>query len=146
MKRPIRKMLRNGHARSCSSKSDREGAVVIELAVCLPVIVLIVLASIESASLTFAKQTMVQTAYEAVVVAVRRESTNIDATNAARAVTNGRLIGDVSIRFEPPDVSAVPRGELITVTAEIPGSAARRLGSNLLGVSSISASATMVKE
>jgi hypothetical protein len=89
---------------------------------------------------------MVQTAYEAVVVAVRRESTNIDATNAARAVTNGRLIGDVSIRFEPPDVSAVPRGELITVTAEIPGSAARRLGSNLLGVSSISASATMVKE
>jgi hypothetical protein len=107
---------------------------------------LIVLASIESASLTFAKQTLVQTAYEAAVVAVRRESTNIDAMNAARAVTNGRLIGDVTIRFEPSDVSAVPRGEPITVTAEIPGSVARRLGSNLLGVGSLSASATMVKE
>lgn len=146
MNRSLRKISGSSRARKIPHNSPRQGAVVIELAVCLPLIVLIVLASIESASLTFAKQTMVQTAYEAAVVAVRREATNSDATNAARAVTNGRLIGNVNIRFDPPDVAAVPRGGLITVTAEIPGSAARRLGSNLLGVQSISASATMVKE
>ena len=125
---------------------SRHGAAVIELAVCLPLIVLIVLASIESASLTFARQAMVQTAYEAAIVAIRRESTNQAALDAARAVTNGRLFDSVRLEFSPPDVSQVPRGQLITVTAEIPGAAARRLGSNLLGVQSISASATMVKE
>lgn len=124
----------------------RSGAVLVELAVCLPVLTLIVLASIEAAALTFARQAMVQTAYEAAVVAVRREATTAQALAAAQAVTNGRLLAGVTMRFTPTDVSLVPRGSLITVTAEIPAAAARRFGSRLLNVNNISASATMVKE
>lgn len=138
---PLRRLKRRG-----IGSRLRSGAVLIELAVCLPVLTLIVLASIEAAALTFARQAMVQTAYEAAVVAVRREATNAQAITAAQSVTNGRLLSDVTLRFNPADVSQVRRGELITVTAEIPASAARRLGSRLLNVDNISASATMVKE
>lgn len=124
----------------------RRGAVLIELAVCLPVLTMIVLMAIEATALTFARQAMVQTAYEAAVVAVRREATNSDAISAARAVTNGRMLDDVTLVFQPADISSVPRGALVTVTASVPGASARRLGSRLLSVDTVSASATMVKE
>jgi Flp pilus assembly protein TadG len=124
----------------------RRGAVLIELAVCLPILTLIVLTAIEATAITFARQAMVQTAYEAAVVAVRREATNSDALAAAQAVTNGRMLAQVTIQFTPADVSQVPRGGLVTVTATVPASAARRLGSSFLPVDSVSASATMVKE
>jgi hypothetical protein len=107
---------------------------------------MIVLMAIEATALTFARQAMVQTAYEAAVVAVRREATNSDAIAAARAVTNGRMLDDVTLVFQPANISSVPRGALVTVTASVPGASARRLGSRLLSVDTVSASATMVKE
>lgn len=125
---------------------QRSGAVLIELAVCLPVLTMIVLMAIEATAITFARQAMVQTAYEAAVIAVRREATNADALAAARAVTSGRMLGNATITFQPTDISLVPRGSLITVTASVPAAEARGLGSGLLPVTSVSASATMVKE
>lgn len=124
----------------------RRGAAIVELAVCLPVLVLIVLASIEAAGLIFARQAMVQTAYEAAVVAIQREATNDLALSAARQVTSGRNFRNVTIRFQPADVSRVPRGTAITVTAEIPSSEARTLSSRLIAADVISANATMIKE
>ena len=46
------------------ARTKREGAAVVEFAVCLPLIVLIVLGTIEAGSLLFLKQTLVQAAYE----------------------------------------------------------------------------------
>lgn len=107
---------------------------------------MIALMAIEATAVTFARQAMVQTAYEAAVIAIRREATNLDAIAAARNVTNGRMLDQVSIRFEPSDVSQVPRGGLVTVFASVPASAAKRIESNLLPFGNVSASATMVKE
>jgi Flp pilus assembly protein TadG len=125
---------------------SRQGAVLIELAVSLPLLTLIVLLALEAMGLTFARQAMVQTAYEAAVIAVRREASNADAIAAAQAVTNGRLLSSVTIEFNPADVSSIPRGTPLTVTASVPAAAARRIGSGLLPIETVSASATMVKE
>ena len=58
------------HNKKFRARDARKGAAVVEFAVCLPVVVLIVLGSIEAASLLFLKQTLVQASYEGVKVAI----------------------------------------------------------------------------
>jgi hypothetical protein len=125
---------------------NRRGAAVIELAVCLPVIVLLVLGAIEGASLLFARQAMVECAYEAAVVAIRDNATNAVAIDAADSVIKSRRLTGLQIVFEPPDVSRVPRGTPIRVTASIPAGSHRLINSRLAGVTTIRAVAVMIKE
>lgn len=126
--------------------SARRGAAIVELAVCLPVVILLVLGAIEGASLLFARQAMVQTAYEAAVVAVRPNGTNAAATAAATQVVKGRRLNGLQLTFSPPDVSQASPGTPITVTATVPSAGHRLLGSRIFRVDNISARAVMIKE
>ncbi len=132
--------------KSGNRNSKRRGAAVIELAVCLPVIVLLVMGSIEAASLIFAKQTMVQTAYEAAMVAIKNNSTNDQAIAAANQVVRGHRLNGLSLVFEPADVSRAVRGSVITVTATVPAGSHRLINSRIIGVDQVSAKALMIKE
>ena len=133
---------------SCRSSNEarRQGSATVELAVCLPVLLLVVLGSIEAAGLTFTRQAMVQTAYEAASVAIRHDATNQTAVNAANQVARGRNLKGVNIRFDPSDVSRVARGQTITVTASVAASEGRSLKSNLIKTNTITAKAVMIKE
>lgn len=94
----------------------RKGAAVVELAVCLPIIVLLVFASIETCNMIFLRQALNASAYEGIRVAVRPDATSQQAINRCQAVLDGRGIQNSSIVFDPQDVSAVPRGQQIEVT------------------------------
>ena len=99
---------------------QREGAAVVEFAVCLPVIVLIVLGTIEAGSLLFLKQTLVQAAYEGAKVAI----VSGDAARAeaiVEAVAAGRNLQDVQVEFTPSDIANLPAGETLTITVTAPG-------------------------
>ena len=58
------------------ARVKREGAAVVEFAVCLPLVILIVLGTIEAGSLLFLKQTLVQAAYEGAKVAIATGDTD----------------------------------------------------------------------
>jgi Flp pilus assembly protein TadG len=51
---------------SSLGRNRRSGAAVVELAVCMPLIVLLTFASLEGANMLFMRQAAVQAAYEAV--------------------------------------------------------------------------------
>jgi Flp pilus assembly protein TadG len=97
-------------------RKNRKGAAVVEMAVCLPVIVLLVFASIETCNAIFLRQALSASAYEGARVAVRPESTSQQAISRCQAVLDGRDMQDTSITLNPQDVSTVQRGQLIEVT------------------------------
>ena len=106
-----------------TNRKFRRGVATVEFAVCLPVIVLVVLGSIEAASMLFLRQAMIQSAYEGAKVAILRNADNGDAIAAAEAVIQGRQLDGVTISFDPLDIAAAVPGDTIRVTASAPGDA-----------------------
>jgi Flp pilus assembly protein TadG len=118
---------------------------VVEFAVCLPVIVLIVLGSIEAASMLFLKQTLVQASYEGAKVAIRDgEQAEVEAI--IRAVGDGRRVVDLTIEFDPPNIENAVAGEVITVTVSAPGDSNSLIPFGPFKNKIVLATAAMVKE
>ena len=130
----------------CGAVRRRRGAAVVEFAVCLPVIMLIVLGSIEAASMLFLRQALVQSAYEGAKVAVRQSGNNTDATQAIENVAAGRRLNGVSIEFTPSDVSTAAQGEPITVLISAPGDSNSFIPFGPFKNRIVAARAVMVKE
>ncbi len=129
-----------------TGEQARRGAAVVEFAICLPIILFIVLASIEAASLMFLRQALVQSAYEGAKVAIRNGGTNADATAAVNAVAAGRRINSLNVTFTPSDISSVTPGETIRVDITAPGDANSFIPFGPFKGKTITAQAVMVKE
>ncbi len=127
-------------------KRQRTGVATVELAVTLPVIILVVLGALEGANLMFAKQAMVESAYQAAKVAIRPETTNAAAIEAANRVAQGRRLDTINVNFDPPNVATVPAGTPIRVTVAVSADQVRIMNSRLIPVADISAIAVMIKE
>ena len=128
------------------NRSLRRGVATVEFAVCLPVIVLVVLGSIEAASMLFLRQAMIQSAYEGAKVAILRNAENADAISAAQAVIQGRQLDGVSISFDPPNIADAIPGDTIRVTASAPGDANSFIPFGPFRNNTVAAAAVMVKE
>ncbi len=138
---------RSAPVKSLASKPmRRSAAAVVELAVCLPVILLVVMGTIESANMLFMRQALVQSSYEAAKVAIHRRGTNATAINAANNVADGRRISNIQIEFEPANVASVARGELIRVTVSAPGNSNSIFNFPPFNGTTITGTAAMVKE
>lgn len=129
-----------------STKRQRKGAAVVEFAICIPVIVLIVFGAIESASMMFLRQALVQASYESVKIAARDNGSQLAAINAAEQVAAGRRIDGLQVTFEPSDVESVPRGSMIRVIVSAPGNSNSLMPTGLFNGRNVSADAAMIKE
>lgn len=106
--------------RKKKTQQQREGAAVIEFAVCLPVILLIVLGTIEAGNMLFLKQTLVQAAYEGAKVAIVTGDT--ERTEASiNAVAAGRNIQNLEVEFVPTNLADAVPGQTISVIVSAPG-------------------------
>ncbi len=106
--------------RSTRRRKQQHGGAVVEFAVCLPMIMVLILGSIEATSAIFLKQSLVAAAYEGVREAARLRGTG-DSTNAlARAVLAARQVKDFRIVMNPPDPATVPRGGRVSIEITAP--------------------------
>ena len=103
--------------------NSRKGAALVELAVCLPVLMVLILGSIEATSAIFVRQALTTAAYEAAREAARTGATTLTATARGQAVLDARRIRNSTIQFTPSNVSTAGRGNIITieVTATLSG-------------------------
>jgi len=131
---------------SKNSKRFRRGVATVEFAVCLPIIVLVVFGSIEAASMLFLRQAMIQTAYEGAKVAILHDGTNAEANAATESVIRGRNLRDVTITYDPLDVSDARPGDVVRVTASVPGDANSFIPFGPFKNKIVAAEAVMVKE
>jgi hypothetical protein len=107
-----------------SSKTDyrprRSGAALVEFAVILPVLVLILMGTIETCTMIFLKQSLHIAAYEGARVAIVPDSEADDVRNAANRLLGMRRVKGASITVFPEDIANAPYGSFIQVEITAP--------------------------
>jgi hypothetical protein len=127
-------------------RASRRAAAAAELAICLPLIVLLLLASIEACSMIFLDHGLTIASYEGVRAAINYDATNSDVTNRANEIITQRSIADASISINPGNVATVAKGQPITVTVSAPSDANMIIPPWFYGGRTLTARITMVKE
>ncbi len=96
------------------------GVAAAELAVCLPVVVLIVIATIEACSALFLKQSLTVAAYEGVRTALAERQTAGSVQAACNQVLSDRKVRDGKVTISPSNIAALQPGDFINVTVSAP--------------------------
>lgn len=98
----------------------KQGAALVEFAVCMPVLLILILGSMEATSAIFVRQALTTSAYEGIREAIRIGSTTTGSTNRAQAVLTARQIRNSSIQFTPSNIQSAPRGSTVVVEVSAP--------------------------
>lgn len=141
----LRPFQKNTRRRWLGRPSRRRGAAVVELAIACPVIVLVVMATIDICSMYYLRQTCKIAAYEGCRIALTVKGTDTLLRNQAERVLRSRNVTGYTIETSPGVANLTP-GQLLRVTVTAPGSSNLPLGGWLTGGRSISADVVMVSE
>ena len=95
----------------------RRGVATVEFAVILPIMVLILLGTIECTSMIFLQQSLEIVCYETVRAASRPQVLTADAQLRADELVADRGLVDAVVTISPADLSLIPQGSAITVSA-----------------------------
>jgi Flp pilus assembly protein TadG len=135
-------LSRTSHRR----RATRRAAAAAELAICLPLIVLLLLASIEACSMIFLDHGLTIASYEGVRAAINYDATNTDVTDRADEIITQRAIVDATVSINPSNVAIVDKGDPITVTVSAPSDSNMIIPPWFYGGRIMTAQTTMVKE
>ena len=89
----------------------RRGVATAELAVCLPVVVLLVIASIEACSMIFVKQSLAVAAYEGARTALVHGATAAQVQTTCAQILKDRRINGATVSIKPADLSTAKPGD-----------------------------------
>ena len=98
----------------------RKGTATVELAVCLPILVIIAFGSIETTNVIFLKDRLTSAAYEGARSATTPGQTTAGATTAATNVLTQFRISGGSITITPAVTASTTTGTQVTVTVTAP--------------------------
>jgi Flp pilus assembly protein TadG len=101
-------------------KKNSHGLATVELALCLPLLALLVFGSIEAASFIFLKQSLQVAAYEGIREAIRPGASDSTAVSRATAILNSRFIRDANVRFASGSVASLSRGQQVVIEVSAP--------------------------
>ncbi len=137
--------------RSCSpsrrrSRAPRVGVAVVEMAVCLPVLTLITLATVESSAMIFLQQSLSIAAYEGARVALVPTSADENVRYQAELILEGRAVQNATVTVTPNNYSASPAGTWIQVVTSAPFADNSLAGGWLFNGQTLTATVEMMKE
>jgi Flp pilus assembly protein TadG len=127
-------------------RTDRAGVAAAEFAVCLPVIVLIVLATIEACTMVFLKQSLSISAYEGARTALAQDASSADVQRVAQQVLTERRVNGGTIAISPSDLASIQPGQYLTVTVTAPAAGNNAIPLRFYRGRTLTGSATMMKE
>jgi Flp pilus assembly protein TadG len=127
-------------------RSNRKGTAIVELAVCMPVVALVVFASLEGANKLFVRQATVQAAYEAAKFGSRRDGTRVQSERLATEVLSARRINSPTITFVTGDPATTRSGSDVTVRVSVNSNDRLITRFRIFSGRQIEAVATMQKE
>ena len=139
-------MLAHRRNRLNRRAKDRRGAATVEFAVCLPIIVLLVMGSIEACSMIFLKQSLQTAAYESARTAIRTGSTRGEVTSAGENILDARNIEEYAITFPLGNPEAADRGDPVAVEVTASSAANSPISGRFIRDRGITVRTTMVKE
>jgi Flp pilus assembly protein TadG len=106
--------------RRTTRRRKRRGVAAAELAVCLPVVVLMVIATIEACSALFLKQSLTAAAYEGVRTAIAQTATTSNVQAACNQILADRKIKNATIAINPTAFTTLKPGDFVAVTVSAP--------------------------
>lgn len=110
-------LSRRPRARSLATRGPAPaGLAAVELAVCLPAIVVLVFAAIESCSMIYITQALHSATYEGVRLAIQPSATNAQVLTRTQQILAGHGINGATITLSPTDISSGSSGQLVRVT------------------------------
>ncbi|MCI0335237.1 MAG: pilus assembly protein [Planctomycetes bacterium] len=96
------------------------GVAATELAVCLPIVVLIVIATIEACSAIFLKQSLTVAAYEGVRTALAERQVSGSVQKACDQILTDRKVRGSTVTISPANIAALQPGDFVNVTVSAP--------------------------
>jgi len=129
-----------------SGQIARRGLATVELALCLPFMLLIVFGSIEACTMIFVQEALQTATYEGARAAIKSTGTTTGAIQIAGAMLTNQNVAGGSVTCSPANVSTVSSGSPITVTATAPCNSNLYCFGWFFKGRTLTASTTMVKE
>lgn len=128
--------------------ANRNGAAVVELAVTLPVLLMVTFGTLEVCNRLFLRQTAAVAAYEGARLAARRTITQDQVQTRCMSLLQGRRIvnGQVAITPSGNGLTTLPTGGQLTVRVTIPISGNTPVSYVFSPSGSIGATAVMLRE
>jgi Flp pilus assembly protein TadG len=119
---------------------------VVEIAVTLPVFVLILFATIETTTMIFLQQSLEISAYQGARIALIPSANSTNVTAAVNQVLTSRDVNSASVTVVPSDSAAQPYGTNITVRVSAPCNANSPFSPWFYGGRTLTGEVTMMKE
>ena len=89
-----------------SRNADRRGVAATELAVCLPVLLLLVIGTIEASTMIYLKQSLAVSAYEGVRAAIQPGAETGDVLDSCQRILNQRNVKEADIQISPTNFAS----------------------------------------
>ena len=124
----------------------RRGVAVVELAVCMPLLSLITLATIESCQMIFLQQSLTVAVYEGCRVALAPKAEAANAQYQVELILSDRGVKGAKVTVTPSSIQAAAAGTWIRVEATAPFSKNSLVGGWLFNSKNLIAAAEMMKE
>lgn len=112
--------IRRFRFRPFTRRQSGRGVAAAELAVCLPVVVLLVIATIEACSAVFLKQSLTVAAYEGVRTATVPGATASSIQTTCNQILTDRHVKGAKVSVTPTNFSTLKPGEYVDVTVTAP--------------------------
>ena len=127
-------------------RRNARGVAAAELAVCLPIVVLLVIATIEACSAVFLKQSLTVAAYEGVRTALEEGATAKNVRDSCDRVLSDRRVKGASVQLRPSNIDALQPGDFVDITVSAPAEANSVVPANFYRGRTLSATASMMIE
>ena len=137
---------RNNIRKPSRNRRQRLGAAIVELALCLPIFFLIVMATVETCSMIYLRQSAKIAAYECARLGILPEMTKETLQDQCDVILQGRRIEGYTFTCVPDDPSTLGYEDLLTTTVTIPSSEASLVGSWFYAGDDITESVTIMAE
>jgi len=119
---------------------------VTEMAVCMPVLVLLVLATVEACTMLFLQQSLSIAAYEGVRVGLVPDAENINVQYQSELILQDREVKNATVTVTPTDIPGSLVGTWIQVQVSAPFSDNSLVGGWLFNGRTLTATVEMMKE
>lgn len=108
------------HRKQLNLKSTPRGTAVTELAICLPLLVLITLGTVEACSMLYLQQKLETAAYEGSRVGCVPDATAANVRYQCETLLDAQSVNDYVITLNPSDPASLQQGEFLRVSIEAP--------------------------
>ena len=148
MRPPIEATNKKMNRKSPAKRTDRakRGVAVVELAICLPILALILLATIEACVMLQLQHNLAVTAYEGARIGIMPGADATVVQTQCEMLLDDRNVNSFTVTLTPSDPSAMNVGDALTVNVEADCDANTFLAAMFFEGRSLSESVVMLAE